>query len=233
MKITTLIPAEDQGTSWHVLPIWYIVNYFIIYKKLFVTLLILKSCKTKRMKLITKTTISAVLLISMAQLISAQTVGKAAWMLGGSVGFSSTKLKDAENSTTQIYLTPNVGYFIMDDLAIGLDVAFYSESTDGDSQSNFGFGPYARYYFTDPFFIQAGYAFNASPFDSQLFQSGGGSTFQASVGYSLFLGNNVAIEPSIFINIYSEDDDSVFNSFTQFGLNVGIQAFANHHHGME
>jgi len=185
------------------------------------------------MKLITKTTLILFIMLCILEGIYAQTVGKGAWMLGGAVGFSSTKVEDAEESTTHLYLTPNVGYFIMDDLAIGLDIQFYSESSDGESESNFGFGPYARYYVADPIFLQVGYALDASPFDSQLFQSGGGSTFHASVGYSWFLGNGVAIEPSLFLNIYSEDDDSEFASFTQFGLNIGIQAFANHDHGME
>jgi outer membrane protein len=185
------------------------------------------------MKLITKPTFLLIVMLCLSGLVSAQTVGKGAWMLGGSLGFSSTKVKDADVSTTHIFLNPNVGYFIMDDLALGLDIAFFSESTDGESESNFGFGPYARYYITDPIFLQVGYAFDASPFDSQLFQAGGGSTFHAAVGYSWFLNNGVAIEPALFLNIYSDDEDSALQSFTQFGLSIGIQAFANHDHGME
>lgn len=185
------------------------------------------------MKTFTKATLALVILVSLSQLLSAQTVGKGAWMLGGAAGFSSTKPKDAEDATTHIYLTPNIGYFIMNDLAIGVDVAFFSESTNGDSESNFGFGPFARYYIAKPIFVQAGYDLDASPFDSQLFQSGGGSTLHFAVGYSWFLNNGVAIEPSLFYNIYSEDEDSIFGDFTQFGLNIGIQAFCNHDHGME
>jgi hypothetical protein len=186
------------------------------------------------MKMITKTTLFAVLFLCFSGVLSAQTVGKAAWMLGGSAGFSSSKVKDADASTTFINITPNVAYFFMDDLAIGVRVNFTSTSYDGDSESNFGFGPYARYYVTDPIFIQAGIDFEDATLDlNSLFAGEGSTTIHAAVGYSWFLNNGVAIEPSLYINIYNGDEDIQDADLTRFGLNIGVQAFANHQHGME
>ena len=171
--------------------------------------------------------------LSIFQLVHSQTVGKGAWMLGGSAGFSSMKVKDVDGSTTLINITPNLAYYFADDLAIGARLNFLSSSTDGNSDSNFGFGPYVRYYVTNPIFIQAGIDFEAATIDlNSLFASEGSTTIHAAVGYSLFLNNSVAIEPAVYINLYNGDENDFIGDFTRFGLNIGIQAFVHHDHGM-
>lgn len=186
------------------------------------------------MKNFTKSIIAIFAFVCLAQAISAQTVGKGAWMLGGSAGFSSTKVKGADGSTTIINITPNVGYFFANDFALGARLNFLSTSAGGNSNSNFGYGPFARFYVTDPIFIQAGIDFEAATLDlNSLFAGDGSTTIHAAVGYSLFLNNSVAIEPSLYINIYNGDKDNFDSDFTRFGINIGIQAFANHDHGME
>ncbi|MGB3077912.1 MAG: hypothetical protein WBB31_02450 [Saprospiraceae bacterium] len=186
------------------------------------------------MKLFTKSIIAIFALVCITQAISAQTVGSGAWMLGGSAGFSSTKVKGADASTTLINITPNVGYFFANNLAVGARVNFLSSSSNGNSNSNFGYGPFARLYVTDPIFIQAGIDFEAATLDfNSIFAGDGSTTIHAAVGYSLFLNNSVAIEPSVYINIYNGGDDNFDSDYTRFGLNIGVQAFCNHDHGME
>ncbi len=185
------------------------------------------------MKMFTKSIIAFFAFVCFAQAISAQTVGKGAWMLGGSAGFSSTKVKDADGSTSILNITPNVGYFFANDLAIGVRLNFLSVSAGGSSNSNFGYGPFARFYVTDPIFIQAGIDFEAATLDfNSIFAGDGSTTIHAAVGYSLFLNNSVAIEPSVYINLYNGDEANLDADYTRFGLNIGIQAFANHDHGM-
>ena len=174
------------------------------------------------MKLITKLTLTVVVTFCFAQLVSAQTVGKGAWMIGGSAALDITKYKEADESTTSILLNPTLGYFIADDLAIGLGLTVF-DNGDENSDAFFGLGPFVRYYVTDPIFIQAGV-------DLEL-NDGGGTSFGAKVGYSWFLNNGVAIEPALYFQSYSNDGD-LFD-YSSFGLSVGIQAFANHEHGME
>ena len=74
-------------------------------------------------------------------------------MVGGAAGFASSKFKDADNSTTTVIIAPNLGYFIADDLALGLGVGFVSTSFNGNSNSSFNLGPFARYYVTEPIFV--------------------------------------------------------------------------------
>ena len=174
------------------------------------------------MKLITKTTLSLLLFMSLTQFISAQTVGKGAWMIGGSAALDIEKYKDADESTTSFLLDPNVGYFFGDDFAAGLELYVNDSGIEG-AETSFALAPFLRYYITNPIFIQVGAGFDLT--------ENGGTVFGGKVGYSWFLNNGVAIEPALYFNSYNNDGD--LNDFTSFGLSIGIQAFVNHDHGME
>ncbi|MFC0604829.1 outer membrane beta-barrel protein [Winogradskyella pulchriflava] len=72
----------------------------------------------------------------------------------GSVGFNSENDKNTETKSNGFNLSPTVGYFISDDLAIGgsLSYASFKEEvagTDVSEESGFGVGAFGRYYFLD------------------------------------------------------------------------------------
>lgn len=167
------------------------------------------------MKMFTKPIIAIIAFVCFAQAISAQTVGKGAWMVGGSAAFDIQKIKDVKKSQTTILIDPTLGYFIADDLAIGAELAFQKT---GDLDAYFAVGPFIRYYFIDPIFVQANVGIDLS-------ENGGDPVFGGSVGYSLFLNNGLAIEPAVYFN--------TGNSVSHFGLSIGVQGFCNHDHGME
>ena len=160
-------------------------------------------------------TLTALLCFCTAQVASAQTVNKGAWMIGGDIQFASVKVKDADGSTTILGISPQLGYYIMDNFALGLAVDFTSISFDGDSESSTALAPMARYYVVNPVFLQLQYAFGLD--------EGSGSAFTPSVGYSWFLNNAVAIEPQLYYRIYNADGD--FGDTNTFGLSIGIQAY--------
>jgi len=185
------------------------------------------------MKLISKT-ILLLVIMGCTRFMVAQTVNQGAWMIGGSAGFSSEKVKDADASTTTINITPNLAYYLIDDLALGVRLNFISQSYDGESDSNFGFGPYVRYYITDPIFVQAGYDIEAAALDlNSLFNADGSSTIHLGVGYSWFLNNSIAIEPLLYYDIYNGDEDNFDADLSRFGLNIGVQAFIGRTSGGE
>ncbi len=179
---------------------------------------ILKPSNSKRMKNLLTIVLGSFGILFLSQTASAQTVGKGAWMIGGSAGFNIQSIEDVEDSQTTIFLDPTIGYFIADDLAIGLHLGFSSTSFGGESTSNFGLGPFVRYYVVDPIFVQAFV-------DLDLSDDGGDPVFGAAVGYSWFLNDGLAIEPALYFN--------TGNSVTNFGLSIGVQGFTNHTHGME
>lgn len=72
----------------------------------------------------------------------------------GNIGFGSTNDKNTEVKTSSFNFNPKVGYFISEDLAVGLDLGFGSNKTevagtDVAKVSAVGFGGFARYYFLD------------------------------------------------------------------------------------
>lgn len=163
------------------------------------------------MKNLVKITLTIMAFMGLSQAVSAQAVNQGAWMLGGSASFTSTSFKDIDGSTTTFILNPNIGYFIADDLAIGLGVAVSSFNDNTD----FGVGPFVRFYFADAIFAQAGIDLGLG--DNEF------TKFQVGVGYSWFLDNSVAIEPMLFYRSNSVPDPGFDSSV--IGLSIGVQAF--------
>ena len=79
---------------------------------------------------------------------------KGDFLIEGNIGFGSTNDKNTETKTSNFNFNPKAGYFISDDLAIGLDLAFGSNKTEVSGtntveNSFVGIGGFARYYFLD------------------------------------------------------------------------------------
>ena len=178
------------------------------------------------MKLFTKSTLALIALVSLTGIVSAQTVNKNAWMLGGTMGFNSINTEGNDTSEIWFNLSPNVGYYITNDLAIGARFSLFTYSYGGSVNYQVGVGPWARYYFINSLFAQAGMDFGSAGFDFFSFNADGGSTtIHMGIGYSWFLNNSVAIEPSLQYSIYSADEDGLLADYTRFGFNIGVQAF--------
>src|SRR5690606_23060383 len=70
----------------------------------------------------------------------------------GNIGFNSTK--EGDDKSSKFTFAPKAGYFISDDLAVGLDLGFGSNKTEEAGTetvktSTVGFGAFARYYFLE------------------------------------------------------------------------------------
>ncbi len=183
--------------------------------------LILKPFNSKRMKNLLKLSFILVGFLILSQSISAQAVNQGAWMVGGSAGFRSENFKDSDVSITTIDLSPNLGYFIADDLAIGLALNLNSTSIDGNSSTDFGLGPFVRLYFADAIFAQVGASLGLG--DNEF------TDFEIGLGYSWFVDNSVAIEPKLYYRIHNVKDvvPAVEFDSSIFGLSIGIQAFVD------
>ncbi|MBP6184907.1 MAG: outer membrane beta-barrel protein [Chitinophagaceae bacterium] len=168
----------------------------------------------------TTRTFSALALVVAAFLCSsnlqAQTVNAGAWMIGGDAGFSSASYDGVDDALTTISLNPNIGYFIMDNLGVGLRLGVESQTQGDNGLTIFSVGPFARYYVWQGLFPQVGFNYN-----SVKVKDGGDATtstdIDIAVGYSLFLNNSIALEPALYYNI----GDGV----NTFGLRIGVQGF--------
>lgn len=172
------------------------------------------------MKKLTTTLFFVALTMSVLNTLSAQ-ANKGAWMLGGSISFDSDKHKDDDGALTTLSIEPNVGYYIIDNLAIGLGVGYESIKYDGDNlATSSSIQPWARYYVYNGLFAQVGYEILSEKALEDDAVKGG--RINIGVGYSWWLNNSLAIEPSIRYGIGSGD---LREDVSTFGLRIGIQGF--------
>lgn len=143
---------------------------------------------------------------------------------------------DADKSTNLI-LSPSMGYFIADNFVLGLSlpVRFYSSKEEDYtvSQTSFGFGPFARFYFgtsnIKPF-LQAnvGYVTNSYKIENSFDNENGSSNgilFGFGGGVAFFIKESIAINASISYTGASlkDGDNSDYKSTTgEFGIGLGF-----------
>jgi len=148
---------------------------------------------------------------------------KGSVMIAGSAGFNAYSHGDYSSST--IWLAPQVGYFVTDNIEVGalVDLTFYGGDADG---SYIEFGPFGRYYFNNSgparFFGEVGVdIISEDPGGNADSYSNFGFNIAAGVDY--FLNDWVALEGALRFNSnkYSDEDESR----TNFGLRIGVATF--------
>lgn len=146
-------------------------------------------------------------------------------LLGGDITFSSMTDKTAQagfssNSfnETRLQLTPKVGYFVIDNLAIGADITFITTSGGLSTTSTFLAGPFVRYYIKN-LFIEGEYGFGSG-------KSGDTNTsttgWTAGIGYAVFLNDYIAIEPTLIYTSNSIDYNDLNHKSTIAGFAAGV-----------
>ena len=170
------------------------------------------------MKKLTITLMSLAVCFLMTQVINAQAVNQGAWSIGGSIGFSSESVDDGnDDNISNFNFSPDVAYFIIDNLGIRLGVNYMRISRGDNSSDAFHLTSGVRYYVYDALFAQAGLNLDLTS-DVE-----GQTGWSLGVGYSWFLNNSVAIEPAVNYSSFNETDD--YFAWSSFGLNIGVRAF--------
>jgi hypothetical protein len=122
-------------------------------------------------------------------------------------------------STTLMEFTINGGYFVIDRLAIGLTVEYNSskietEGSSTESTSTFIYGALARYYIGESgVWSELRYALNNSKLVPDIY------SLTISVGYALYLGENVSFNPSLG---YSTNNSSTITFTNENGDFLGV-----------
>jgi len=145
---------------------------------------------------------------------------KGDWMVGGNF-----RLNTGDNST-EIAFTPNAGGFIINNLAIGGNLLFEYTELGSIKRTDFGIGPFVRYYFTNakvrPIlhgslnFISSR---NETPLDSD---TESGINYLLGGGAAIFISDQVSIDGLLgyYHSKYSDSDGS-----GGFALNIGFQVY--------
>ncbi len=68
------------------------------------------------------------------------------------LGFSTVSGNGSSENATTFNLSPRIGYFFVQNLALGLDINYsllsYGTGSNKETNSIFGLGPFIRYYIT-------------------------------------------------------------------------------------
>lgn len=165
------------------------------------------------------------IVFSLSLTLNAQ-ITKGNWLVGGNIGFSYSKSKPESTINSESFnidLSPNIGYFFWDKLALGTRVNyFYShyKSDSGNSKfDSFFISPFVKFYLLseekmiNPF-LESSYRFNLLD-DTNL------DEFSAKAGMAVFLNSSVAIEASL--NYLNSKTTNQFVGSHTFLLGFGIQ----------
>jgi len=162
---------------------------------------------------------------------------KGRMLVGGTASFSSLTTKDdafsSDITSNMFTITPRAGYFIIDNLAIGLDVSFgitkASTSTSSQSSKSTSIlaGPYVRYYLKPGIFFQGEYQLGSSKvsYDAtgiKFDYTENLSAWAISAGYALFLNDQVAVEPMISYKSSVAKESMQDYKGTNAGVVIGI-----------
>ena len=121
-------------------------------------------------------------------------ITKGNWMVGGTGSFTNTDVRDEIGNeignSSQVRLNPNIGYFFFDKFATGLIGQFiYGKAKNGPSNSDYGIGPFARYYF-----LKSDNQINLFVDGSYVYYSSNGSFYNFKAGPVLYFNNSVGLE---------------------------------------
>lgn len=147
--------------------------------------------------------------------------------------YDGEKVGDSEK-TSNFSFTPSVGYFVIDNLAVGLGLSLdLSKDEDDDTQTTFAVTPGVTYYFPLDGMIKPFLGANVG-FASSTTKSGStkektsGLTFGGGAGVAFFLKDNVSLDLGLGyqqVNLKDDDDKKAMIKAGGIGASLGFSLF--------
>jgi outer membrane protein len=175
-----------------------------------------------------------------AQNNDAQPTDKGQFLVNGALNFNTSKSDQGgsfieDSSFINFTLSPRVGYFVIDQLAVGLETSFTYSRTEFEFIDNsmltqnstiFSAGPFVRYYLKNGLFAEASIGFarqdnlreeeGVDDFESEL----DFFFYEFGIGYAIFFNNSVSLEP--FLSYQFERTTQNEAEIDTSGLNLGV-----------
>lgn len=186
-----------------------------------------------------KKSIVTIIAIMFTATAFAQFTNQGTFLLGGSsnLGLSflsdKSKLGDGDfqdgSKLTSFSLSPQAGYFFINNLAAGLSINFNSSKSKADNfEATSSFilaGPFARYYM-DKFYLEGTVGLGSSKSESTFSEGESKNSltgWSLGAGYAVMLSDAVALEPQIYYSSLSRKDDEFVNR--EAGLSINLSLF--------
>ena len=157
-------------------------------------------------------------------MVNAQTE-KADWMVGGNFALNTS------DNNTQIAFTPNAGYFVVNNLAVGGNFSLSYQKSGNNKYTTFQGGPFARYYFTTetqtvrPIVHGSfNYISTKNKINNNISSTNTGTNYFIGGGAAAFISNNVSIDALLG---YDHTKYKNFDGSGGFAFNIGFQVYIN------
>lgn len=173
---------------------------------------------------------------------------KGTWFFGADAGISFASNKtipefdgeefDTEVTVTSFSFTPSANYFVIDNLAVGLDITFSSSNSkvdfDGDTEEDktntFAVIPNATYFFSDgnvrPY-LGAGVGYMSAGGDED-FTKFSGLAINANGGIAYFINSSVAVNIGVeylYAKLSNKEESDFKNKSNTLGVGAGFSFF--------
>lgn len=175
--------------------------------------------------------------------VNAQTE-KGKWLVSGAsnIGFNSVSTKYKANGMSAdgpkvntFNISPAVGYFVVDNLSIGLSLGYTNTSTKDEddeklSSSTFTVLPAATYFFTKNTSVKpylaagAGYASYKQAYGA-ISESNGGFAWEVNGGLAYFINPKIGINLGLGYGQVSIEESGFTMNANTFGAKVGFSLF--------
>jgi hypothetical protein len=160
-----------------------------------------------------------VLFLLVVSVLRAQT-DKGSIMAGGHLSLNTNK------GGSSFRFNPQLGFFIADNLVIGGDINMDFSKAGTVKTSEFGIGPFGRYYFgkkqTKPFLVSSANYITVSSKSNSVDINSTGWSFLFGAGFAAFLNRNIAVEG---ITGYRYANYSNTEGAGGFNLSLGFQLY--------
>jgi hypothetical protein len=144
-------------------------------------------------------------------------INQGAILAGGSTYFNYN-IPNGGGANSVFNISPNAGFFIVENMAIGASFS-YNLVKGGSSLS---IAPFMRAYYNKNFYGQLQVGYGRTVASSVLLSSG--LTGELDMGYTIFLTDQIAIDPALYYNFYM--NGSKYGG-SNLGFKLGFQIFLN------
>jgi hypothetical protein len=145
---------------------------------------------------------------------------------GGSIEYTKSVQGVNKTSTHNFNFNPGFGYFIIDNLAVGVNTTFGIEKLSVKYYT-YGIGPYAKYYFNNGLFLQTETFYSSTKAVGSITHKSTVLTIAPGIGYAIFLNSKISLEPSLnyrynnYKSDYNDGGDIKANTIF-FGLKLNL-----------
>ena len=165
------------------------------------------------------------LLFALCALSSYGQTEQGTWMLGGN---ASTDLTfESDNNSFGIIVSPGIGYFLSDNLAVGSGIPLILNTEENYRYIGYGISPFIRYYIGPPsafmFFVTGSFGIDgwSMKYDDTT-ESGTKITGGAGVGCTYFLNESIGLE-AILGYTYCKHKD--YDPTSEISLSLGFRIY--------